>query len=172
MLQRASIAQSAKSKYPEWVVLIVTADGEGNVDVMPAGWAMYVSTEPCLFAVAVNRAQHTNKLIREGGDFVIAVPGPGMEKIIRFCGSHSGRDTDKVAACNIQSMPSASVRPPLLLGARANLECALHQASEAGDHTIFVGEVVASWVDNDVPGRLMNFGGGRFQIAEPVDGVE
>ena len=166
MLHPVSLAKVAQAKYPEWVVLIVTVDDAGNVDVMPAGWAMYASTEPCLFAVAVNQKQHTNKLVREGGDFVIAIPGPGMEEIIRFCGSHSGRDTDKVAACGIRTMPSSQVRPPLLVGARANLECKLYQAHEAGDHTIFVGEVVASWVDDDVRGRLMNFGDGRFALAQ------
>ena len=166
MLHPVPPSMGARSKYPEWVVLIVTADDEGNVDVMPAGWAMYASTEPCLFAVAVNRAQHTNKLIREGGDFVIAVPGPGMEEIIRFCGSHSGRDTDKVAACDILTAPASIVRPPLLVGARSNLECKLHQVTEAGDHTIFVGEVVAAWVDDSVPGRLMNFSDGRFSLAQ------
>jgi flavin reductase (DIM6/NTAB) family NADH-FMN oxidoreductase RutF len=169
MQKPVSLEAAGKCKYPEWVVLIVTADAEGRVDVMPAGWAMYCSTEPCLFAVAVNRAQHTNKLIRKGGDFVIAIPAPGMEELIRFCGSHSGRDTDKVAACAIETAPASLVHPPLLARAKANLECRLHQMAEAGDHTIFVGEIVAAWADDEVPGRLMNFGDGQFTLASQVD---
>lgn len=169
MLKAISPSASHKSKYPEWVVLIVTANKDGRVDIMPAGWAMYVSGSPCLMAVAVGHKRHTNHLIRQGGDFVIAVPGPGMEEMIRFCGSHSGRDTDKVAALNIETKPADQVRPPLLAGAKANLECKLHQLMEAGDHTLFVGEVVAAWEDDAVPGRLMNFGNGEFALAEPVE---
>ncbi|NLS77392.1 MAG: flavin reductase family protein [Chloroflexi bacterium] len=161
-------SKGSASKYPEWVVLIVTADGEGRANVMPAGWAMYVSTEPLLFAVAVNRKQHTNKLIKETGQFVISVPAPGMEEVIRYCGSHSGRDVDKVAACGIATLPASRVKPPLLAGARANLECVLAQAVEAGDHTVLIGEIVAAWEGDDAPGRLMNWGDGLFALAAPV----
>jgi flavin reductase (DIM6/NTAB) family NADH-FMN oxidoreductase RutF len=166
MLERIPVNTGPGSKYPEWVVLIVTADERGRVNVMPAGWAMYASTSPCLYAVAVNKNHYTTKLIRERAEFVIAIPGPGMEDAIRLCGSCSGRDVDKVAACGLVTQRASSVGPPLLVGAKTNFECRLHSEALSGDHVIFLGEIVAAWEDDGVEGRLLNFGDGRFALAD------
>jgi flavin reductase (DIM6/NTAB) family NADH-FMN oxidoreductase RutF len=171
MLKQVSPDAAGRTKYPEWVVLIVTAEERGRVNVMPAGWAMYASTSPRLFAVAVNRNHLTTALIRETGEFVIAVPGRGMEEVIRFCGSCSGREVNKVEACGIATQPSSTVAPPLVVGAAANLECKLHHEAPSGDHVVFFGEIVAAWVDDDVEGRLLNFGDGQFALAK-ADGEE
>jgi len=60
------------------------------------------------------------------------------------------------------------VNVPLLAEAAANLECKVHQAVTTGDHTIFVGEVVAAHVP-DVPiAKLDNFAG-TYAVARPVE---
>ncbi len=168
MLHQIPAGYRLASKYPEWVVLVVTKDAAGRVNVMPAGWAMFAASEPLLFAIAIARNHYTHELIEKHGEFVIAVPAPGMEEAIRAFGSCSGRKVDKLAACPVPTAPAAQVKPPLLVGARANLECVLHSRAEAGDHTIFVGRIVAAHEDDAVPGRLMNWGDNLFALAVPA----
>jgi flavin reductase (DIM6/NTAB) family NADH-FMN oxidoreductase RutF len=48
---------------------------------------------------------------------------------------------------------------PLIQGAVAHLECLLHQAVEAGDHTIFLGRVVAAAVARGDAEPLLYYGG-------------
>jgi len=160
-----------KSKYPEWVVLVVTRDATGRANVMPAGWAMFACDDPCLFAVAIHKGHLTHELIQRSGEFVIAVPAPGMEEAIRYCGSRSGRVVDKFATCDLQTLPARRVQPPLIAGAQANLECVLHSQTDAGDHTIFLGQVVAAHEDDTIGARLMNFGDGLFAAAIPAPPV-
>lgn len=164
-MKQVSFSEAMKKKYPEWVVLISSMDDRGRADVMPAGWAMIVSGDPPMFAVAVGHGRYTHDCIRSGREFVIGFPGPGMEEIITYCGSRSGRDVDKFTETRLEALPAAKVKPPLMGGCIVNLECVLEGELETGDHTIFAGRVVASHVDENLPGRLMNFGNGEFALA-------
>jgi flavin reductase (DIM6/NTAB) family NADH-FMN oxidoreductase RutF len=47
--------------------------------------------------------------------------------------------------------PGAALGLPVLDGALAQLECRLHQMLPGGDHTIFVGEVVAAQLGDATP---------------------
>jgi flavin reductase (DIM6/NTAB) family NADH-FMN oxidoreductase RutF len=65
--------------------------------------------------------------------------------------------------------PGRALRTPLIEDAFINFECRLMSVTEAGDHTIFVGQVLAAHM-GDVPGPLVNFGGGRYALARPAGG--
>ena len=168
-MKQVPYSEAIKKKYPEWVVLISTIDDQGRADVMPAGWAMIVSGKPPMFAVAVGHSRHTHSGIRFHREFVIGFPGPGMEEIIKYCGSRSGRDVDKFKETDLEALPATKVKPPLIGGCIVNLECVLEGELETGDHTVFAGRVVAAHVDEDLPGRLMNFGDGVFALAYEAD---
>jgi len=59
----------------------------------------------------------------------------------------------------------------VLKGAVANFECRLVNQMDTGDHTIFVGEVVAAHIEEEAPGRLVNFGDFRYATAEIASGT-
>ena len=166
-MKRVKVSEALSRKFPEWVVLIVTKRSDGFVDLMPAGWAMNTSGTPPMFAVSVGHGRYTHELIEESGEFVIAFPGPGMESVIEYCGSHSGRDVDKVAEVGLELARAEEVGVPLVRDAVINLECRLAGRLSTGDHTIFAGEVLAAHVEEGVERTLVNFGGGRYAVAEP-----
>ncbi|NOZ27311.1 MAG: flavin reductase family protein [Chloroflexi bacterium] len=156
-------------KYPEWIVLIVSRAANGQINVMPAGWSMVCSGEPPMYAIAVSPKRFTHKAILDSQAFVIAAPGPDMGEAVWYTGTHSGWDGDKMDASGLKTQPGTATPVPLIEGAVFNLECRLSHQMETGDHTIFVGEIVAAHVDDDVPGRLMNFGDGVYGLAELVE---
>lgn len=164
-MKQVSFSEAMRKKYPEWVVLISTIDDAGRANVMPAGWAMIVSGDPPMFAVAVRHGHHTHSGIQSQREFVIGFPGPNMEEIIKYCGSRSGRDVDKFEETDLEALPASEVKPPLIGGCIVNLECVLEGELETGDHTTFAGRVVAAHIDENLPGRLMNFGNGEFALA-------
>jgi flavin reductase (DIM6/NTAB) family NADH-FMN oxidoreductase RutF len=167
-MKEVTFGEAMKRKYPEWVVLVVTVDAQGKVDIMPAGWAMIASGKPPMFAVAVGHTRYTHEMIAQAKEFVIAFPSPGMEKATLYCGTHSGRDVDKTAQTALQTVPAKRVKTPLLKGAAINLECRLDSATRSGDHTVFVGEVLASHIEESVEKHLVNFGDNHFAVARPV----
>jgi len=168
MMKEVIFSEATERKYPEWIVLITTVDENGKPDVMPAGWAMIASHQPPMFAISVGHGRYTNGLIRNQKEFVIAFPGPGLEEVIKYTGSCSGQDVDKFEKFGLKSLEAKKVRPPLLSGCVVNLECKLEGELEAGDHTIFLGRVVAAHIDEDIHARLMNFNG-KFAVAVPQE---
>jgi flavin reductase (DIM6/NTAB) family NADH-FMN oxidoreductase RutF len=171
-VREVEFSEATLRKYPEWIVLIVTVDADQSVNVMPAGWSMVTSHDPPLYAVSVAPSRYTHTLLRQTGEFTVAFPGPDLASAVRYCGTRSGCQVDKVRGTGLRVRGSQRVTPPLLEGAVANLECRVVAELETGDHTIFVGEVVAAHVQDDVPGRLLNFGPGLYALAQPVPGTE
>ncbi len=171
-MHETDFSEAMRRKYPEWVVLVSTVDEDGTPDVMPAGWSMVASYQPPMFAVSVGHTRYTHELVRSRKEFVVAFPGPGLEEAIAYTGSCSGRDVkEKVANAGLAVFEASLVEPPLLEDCVVNLECELAGELEAGDHTIFLGRVVAAHVAPDVPGRLLNFAG-EFAVAVPGEPKE
>ena len=135
---------------------------------MPVGWSTIASGSPLLYAVAIHRRQYTAQLIRETREFVVAAPSAAMAPAILYCGTHSGRNGDKIEPSGLKLVPAVEIETPLLEGAVYNLECKLYSEFETGDHILFVGEVVAAHLNQDAGERLVNFGGDEWACAQIV----
>ena len=158
-MRQVSVSEAARRKYPEWLTLIVTADAAGRPNAMAAGWCMWTSGSPPMLAVSVGLTRYTHELIEARKEFVLAFPGVGQGEATLAVGSRSGRDApEKVAEAGLALAPAAVVRVPLIEGATANFECRLADKLRTGDHTIFVGEVVAAHVTDPPVERIVNFG--------------
>lgn len=165
-MRETTISEALGKKYPEWIVFITSLDPEtGRANVMPAGWATIVSGEPPMFAVSVRHTHTTAANIKATGEFVVAFPSPGMEQAVDYTGSCHGVDVDKFASGCLRTVAGKHVSAPLVDGAIANLECKLREQLVTGDHTVFVGEVVAAHVEDGVPARLLNFGPEGYGVA-------
>ena len=138
---------------------------------MPAGWSMFTSLKPLLYAVSIAPQRYTHGLIEESGEFVVTIPSVGMGSAIYYCGTHSGRDVEKFENCSLEPTPATEAKPPLIKGAVANLECRVVSSLKTGDNTIFVGEVVAAHAEEEAGCRLLNFGDNRYAQPQMVPGT-
>lgn len=142
---------------PESCVFVISVDENGKPSGMIAGWNMRCSFDPPLFAVALQKRGHTHKLIQECKEFVIAVSNKQLEKEVKFFGSTHGNEVDKFKETGIKTEPAKFVRPPLLRDATINFECKLEKEVEAGDHIIFIGKVLTSYINKEKK-VLLNMG--------------
>ncbi len=140
---------------PESCVFVISVDGSGRASGMVAGWNMKCSTEPPLFAVSLSKKGYTHELIQQSKEFVVAVPNKELEKAVEFFGSARGDKIDKFAETGIEVRKSEYIKPPLIERATINLECKLEKEIDSGDHIIFIGRVVASYVNKE-KGILLN----------------
>jgi len=166
-LTRVPVGEAIARKYPEWVAFVVACDAKGKPNLMPAGWVMFASGEPPMLAVAIAHSRYTHQLIEQTGEYVIAFAGQGQEELIRRAGSSSGRDVDKFAQFQIETAPGEMIRCPLLVGAAINFECRIEQRAPAGDHSIFIGRILAAHVPDPPIPKLENFGQERYLVAAP-----
>jgi flavin reductase (DIM6/NTAB) family NADH-FMN oxidoreductase RutF len=124
--------------------VLITSRSQEKTDVMTAAWQMPVSHSPVLVAVAIGHTRFTHRLIEESREFVIAIPHVGMIEKVWCCGTLSGRGVDKFSHCGLTPVKGRKVDAPLIEECIGNIECRVGEQYPAGDHTIFVGEVVAA----------------------------
>ena len=124
-------------------VYIVSGKRGDKANGLTAAWVTRVSFDPALVAVSVGKTRHTHYFIKDGGAFAISVLAEGQQKIGHYFGSVSGRDEDKFARYPHESKKTGA---PVISDCAAWIDCKLIHSYDAGDHTIFVGEIVDAGV--------------------------
>lgn len=82
--------------------LITAATQEDRWNTMTAGWGFLgVMWAKPAFGVVVRDSRYTYSFLEESNGFTCSFFSPEYKKALQFCGSHSGRDTDKVAATGL-----------------------------------------------------------------------
>jgi len=161
MQKQLDYNQAVKTKYPEQVVIAIAKDKNGKANPITLGWTMIVSGTPPMMAIAVAKTHYSIETIRYSKCFTIAFPSSEMADLALFFGSKSGAETDKFARSDCKTEPAKQIDSLLLTDAAANFECTLESQTEAGDHIIFVGKVVASHANTESKNRLYTIGPGH-----------
>ncbi len=161
MQKQAEYSDAIKTKYPEQVVIAIAKDRNGKANPITLGWTMIVSGTPPMMAIAVAKTHYSIEAITHSKCFTIAFPSSEMADAALFFGSKSGRDIDKFAEFDCKTEPTKVIDSMLLADAVANFECTLESQMHAGDHIIFVGEIVSSHINTELKKRLYTTGPGH-----------
>ncbi len=161
MQKQVEYQEAIKTKYPEQVVIAIAKDRNGKANPITLGWTMIVSGTPPMMAIAVAKTHYSIEAITHSRTFTIAFPSSEMADAALFFGSKSGRDTDKFAEFDCKTEPAKAIDSVLLADAVANFECTLESQVPAGDHIIFVGEVVSAHINTESKKRLYTVGPGH-----------
>lgn len=118
-------------------VTVVTVDHDGELHGMTASSFASVSLDPPLILVCLDKTSRTRALILEKGSFAVNILAGDQEGVSRSFSRRGSKPFGKLAH------RSGSTGDPVLEGAIAWIECRLEQMVGAGDHDIFIGEVIA-----------------------------
>jgi flavin reductase (DIM6/NTAB) family NADH-FMN oxidoreductase RutF len=121
-------------------VAVLTIDLEGKRLGLTVGSALWLSTEPPLAGVAVSRAAAMHELLAESGAFALSLLTGDQEAIAQ----HFARGVPPIAMWEGIAWRPGTTGAPLLDGALGWVECRVADRCPAGDHTLFVGDVVSS----------------------------
>lgn len=130
--------------HPRNTILVTCIGKDGKANIITCEDSMPASYEPPMVAICISPKRHSYRLIRESGEFAINIPTIGIVKAVLLCGRASGQTMDKFQRAKLTSIPAQKVKAPLIKECIAHLECKLSHQFETGDHTIFVGEVIAA----------------------------
>ncbi len=119
-------------------VAIVTARAGDRIHGMTVSAFAEVSLAPPLVLVCAEKCSHTHPVIASGGVFALNLLAADQRELAdRFA---SKRDEDRrFVGLDYESGVTGA---PLLSGTLATLDCRVRAAHDAGDHVIYVGEVV------------------------------
>jgi flavin reductase (DIM6/NTAB) family NADH-FMN oxidoreductase RutF len=142
-------------------VTVITTRGEGGHGYgMTANAFSSVSLDPPLVLVCAKIVSEGSEHLEANGCFAVNILGAEQEPLSRYFSSKDRpRGQDAFREVSHRTGASGS---PLLDGVAAYLDCTLHETHEAGDHKIFIGEVLALEVNSDVTPLLFHGGGYRY----------
>ena len=103
-----------------------------------------------MLSIAIRENRHSFEIIKNSGEFVVNITGADIINEVDFCGINSGRDLDKFDATGLTPIPAAKIAPPLIKECPINLECQVRRILELGSHYLFIGEIVATQIDEDI----------------------
>ena len=138
------------------VTVITTPDGGGGVHGMTATAFSSLSLRPPLVLVAVSRETRCHRHITEARRFGVSILHDHQTDVAR----HYGKQGLAAKPPVITMMDGV----PVVEGAMAMLACALDEAMEGGDHSIFVGRVTAAMARPGSP--LLHFDGQYRTLAD------
>ena len=107
---------------------------------MTASWVSQVSERPPYVAVAVRDDRYTHDVVLDSSTFALSVLRDDQVDVATHFAETSGEYHDKLYGIPYGQSPNGS---PILLDCLAYLDCRVLDTARAGDHTVFIGEVIA-----------------------------
>jgi flavin reductase (DIM6/NTAB) family NADH-FMN oxidoreductase RutF len=137
--------------------MVTCVDGEGKPNIITLAWAGTVNSDPPMLSISVRKERYSHDLIRDKGEFVVNLTTEKLAFATDFCGVKSGRDIDKFEAVKLTPGKASLVEVPIIEESPVNIECRVRQVIELGSHDMFIAEIIAIQVDEqlmDEKGKL------------------
>ena len=131
--------------------LLVVLDKNGRANPMTIGWGQVgiVWSRP-VFSVLVRKSRYTYSCLLETPDFTVNVPASGtLSKELLFCGTKSGRDVDKAAACGLTFKQAQKVQTPIIEQCQLHYECKVVVRKQLSREDFSAPEVLDEYYQND-----------------------
>lgn len=154
-------------------ILLTTRHGD-KVNTMTIGWGKIgIEWGKPIFIAYVRESRYTKQILENNGEFTVNVPiGDFDPKILGYCGTKSGRDTDKIADLGLTLEESKCVSVPGIRELPLTLECKViykqrqdesilpnelykryypttDKAENADYHIAYYGEIVSAYIITD-----------------------
>ena len=135
---------------PVPVVLVTSRNKEGKNNVFTVGWTGTINTKPPMLYISIRPERLSYEYIKESMDFVINMPSISLVKAVDYCGVKPGRKFDKISDMNFTLSESSFVSAPYINECPVNIECKVKNIISLGTHDMFIAEVLASHVNEDL----------------------
>ncbi len=129
---------------PMIYTLVTSLDKSGNPNALGVSWLTKVSNDPPLWMISIDPRRFSHEGIEYHKEFVINFPTIEQAEGAMLCGTQSGRSQNKLDLADLKIIPSLKIKTPAIEGSLVSIECKVVNQFTAGDHTLFIGEVVAS----------------------------
>ena len=146
--------------------ILLTTKADGKVNTMTIGWGhLGIEWGKPIFVAYVRQSRYTHEMLEKNGEFTVNVPlGQIDRKILGYCGTKSGRDTDKIADLGLTLEEGDTVSVPGIRELPLTLECkvisrleqpvsvmepeviAKYYPGTPDEHTIYWGEITGAYV--------------------------
>ncbi len=132
----------------DWMLITVRDDKCKKVNAMTASWgAMGVLWNKNICICFVRPQRYTHGLLEDESELSLAFMDEGFRDALRLCGRESGRDTDKLAACGLDTTDCDGV--PVIAQAKAVLVCKKLYADELKEGAFIDKTLLSNYTNGD-----------------------
>lgn len=135
---------------PVPAVMVTCADETGKPNIITLAWAGTVNSDPPMLSISVRKERYSHDLIMDRGQFAVNLTTQKLAFATDLCGVKSGRDTDKFAAAKLTPEKASVIDVPIIKESPVSLECIVKNTLELGSHDMFVAEITAVDVDEEL----------------------
>jgi flavin reductase (DIM6/NTAB) family NADH-FMN oxidoreductase RutF len=150
----ASSFRQALAQFASGVTVVTTRDAAGEPMGLTVSAFCSVSLSPPLILVSVDMGSEAHAGFRDSGVFAVSILAEGQDDVSRLF-ARPGR-----AKFRELSLAEGQGGLPVVPGALAHIECEIRAAHPAGDHILYIGEIVAIAVR---PGRPLVYNRGGYR---------
>ena len=148
-------------KIPHGLYICGVKDGE-EVNGFTASWVMQSSFTPPLVVNCVKQDSKSHAMIKASGVFALSFLEEGQKELAQKFFKQQRRVGNKFE--DVEFYPGAETGCPIISDSLGYVECKGGGAVDRGDHTVYVGEVVAAGVHREGNPLLLestgwNYGG-------------
>jgi flavin reductase (DIM6/NTAB) family NADH-FMN oxidoreductase RutF len=128
-------------KIPHGLYICGVKDGE-EINGFTASWVMQSSFNPPAIVNCVNQSSGSHAMLKKSGVFTISFLDESQKDIAAQFFKPQSRVGNKLA--DVEFKLGEATGCPIILDSLGYVECNVIGALEQGDHTVFLGEVVAA----------------------------
>ena len=149
--------RQALGRFASGVTVVTCKSDDGNPGGLTVSAFSSLSLEPPLVLICIDRRASVYENLKEGSWFAVNVLAQDQESVSRRFAS---READRFKGIGYREGKTGA---PLIEGALACIECRVVHSYPGGDHTVFIGQVESSEVNDGKP--LLYFRGGYSSIS-------
>ena len=130
-------------------VMIVSALVNGKINfINVAHVGILNASAPHLISLGMGKIHHTNSGIRENKTFSVNILSQNQMVEMDYVGMVSGSKTDKSSV--FKTFFGELKTAPIIENCPLSMECRLHDIYELKTHDVFIGEIIATYADEEV----------------------
>lgn len=127
----------ALGRIPSGCSILTVVAGDRRTGVL-VSWVQQAAFEPPMVSVGVKKGRPAEALIDESRQFVLNLLGENPSAMFKHFGRGFALEDDAFAGLAIESVPGGLAIPDRI----ARLSVAVRQKVDAGDHWLYVGEII------------------------------
>lgn len=135
---------------PTPVVMVSCLGGDGKSNIITVSWAGVLCSDPPMIGISIRPNRYSHGIVKEAMEFALNFPSASLIEAVDYCGSVSGKDVDKFAGAGLTPIPASKIKAPIIKECPINVECQVKQIISLGSHDLFIAEVVAYHLDEEI----------------------
>ena len=139
--------RTVMSKFPTGVTLLTTRTDGGVIHAMTANSLLSVSLDPPLVLVSIAHSRKTYRYVTSSAKYGINMLSHEQEKAARY---YAAEEENRVGESPVEFTLSGD-GVPVVGSCISFLGCKVVDSHDYGDHTLFVGEVLETYMDCGEP---------------------